>query len=587
AEATYVPPPVRDHAASDAGEVGVVGRSENGTPSATSMTDATPSTDVQTHNNASGNDGITSMADSDGVSASDIAAMPPTDAPTGSEPTAGIADPARPTDNKDADQASPPEPGGNDMPRRGVPAATDGTAREADSASPGQTNAGFTTNATDTAGTPGASAEGPAAAADRTGPDGVPAAEPTVQQVVSESAASDGEQAHRLDPAATTADGSLIPAAPSTPDGATSDLATPRAAVEQGTGAPESRDPDGTDAVERYRAEDLGPFVAFGTKTNHKLYEGPDGRWHAIGDEVGRGLHREGTGRLRDRNGYVTDDNKLPQKGIDAHAERGQPLDRMPVPTTADQLSNLAEVNAATLDRTEKQAAKNEIWANQVEPLVDSLEQVGLTVDRNTFAGAKFKDEFDRVERNLPRGVRAAAALAINDYAEASKNLVDASETVGVTGGRLAASLLYPGGQTITSSDGVKGVKETLDRTLYDDSGAPMLIIIEEKGAGSTLGVSKVSDPNNPGAKIVAQQCSPEYVHHLLENDATLAAALQSDPQLYRNVKVAIEGSKGGTVECLLVHTSADGAVNVAPYLLDPSRFRRETIRIPSDEGTV
>jgi hypothetical protein len=551
AEATYTPPPVRDHATSDADGAGVVGRSENGTPSAVLTTDAAIGTDVQTHNNATGNDGITSTADSDGVSAGGIGAMSATDAPTGAESTTDIADPARPGDSKDIDQASPPEPGDNTL-RHLIPAATDGTGREADSISPGQTHTGVTSDGVNPAGTPGVDAEGEAAAVDRTLPTGVLAAELATQEVVPESVPGDeGEQAHLLDPAATTADGSVTPAA------------------------------------ERYRAEDLGPFVAYGTKTNHKLYEGPDGRWHAIGDEVGRGLHREGTGRLRDRNGYVTDDNKLPPKGIDAHAERGHPLDQMPVPTTADQSANLAAVNAATLDRTEKQAAKNEIWVNQVEPLIDRLQQVGLTVDRNTFAGAKFKDEFDRVERNLPRNVRAAAALAINDYAEASKNLVDASETVGVTGGRFAASLLYPDGQTITSSDGTRGVKETLDRTLYDSSGTPTLIIMEEKGAGSTLGVSRVSDPYSPGATIIAQQCSPEYVHHLLENDATLAAALQGDSQLDRNVKAAIEGSSGGTVECLLVHTSADGAVNVVPYLLDPSRFRRETIRIPSDEGTL
>ena len=146
-------------------------------------------------------------------------------------------------------------------------------------------------------------------------------------------------------------------------------------------------------------------------------------------------------------------------------------------------------------------------------------------------------------------------------------------------------SLLYPNGRTITSSDGTRGSPETLDRTVYDESGTPTLIVIEEKGAGSSLGVRSVPDLNNEGARIKSQQCSPEYVRDLLEKDATLAAALQNDPQLNRKILSATDGSNGGDVKCLLVHTSAEGTVNVTPYILDPDRFQRTTIHMSSGEG--
>uniref|UniRef100_UPI001E4F72CF hypothetical protein n=1 Tax=Catenulispora pinisilvae TaxID=2705253 RepID=UPI001E4F72CF len=568
AESTFAPPPVRDLATPDASRADTGSRSENGSPSVEATTDA------PTHNDVSGNSDTNSLIDSTGTQAADTAATPATDTPAGHEPAADIAEPA-----------GTGAPGGDSPPRAEIPTTVDGTPGETNSASPEPTHAGVDSHGADPHGTLDIGADGTAAASDRDVLNDDPVVELTTGQVLTETALGD-EHARPLDPTATTADSSLTPAASSTLDTTAGDSATTGTAVDQNTGEHDNQDSGDTDGVERYRAEDLGAFVAHGTATNHALYEGPDGRWHAVGDAVGQGLHREGTGRLRDARGYVTDDNKLPPKGIDAHAERGQSLDQMPAPTSPDQLADLEAVRAATLARAEKQDTKNEIWDNQVKPLIDSLEQAGLTIDRNTFGSANFKDELREAVPNLPRNLRNAAVTAAADYAQASQALVDASETLGVAGGRFIGSLLHPDGQTITSSDGTRGVKGTFDRTIYDGSATPMLIIIEEKGAGSTLGVSKVDDPNNSGPKIIAQQCSPEYVHHLLQNDDSLAAALQADPQLYYNVQSTIEGSNGGAVKCLLVHTSADGTVNVVPHLLDPGRFRRDTIRIPSDEGT-
>jgi len=578
AEATYTPPPVRDLAAPVASPANTVGHSENGTPT------AGPITDAQTYDDAGDHSDTTSVIDFGGSHAADVFATPATDAPTGSGPAAGVADPTRTGSNADTDQTSPAEPDGDTTPLPEAPTTIDGTTGEPDSTSE-QTHVGVDTDRAEPPETLDIGAEGTGAATNRDILNAVPVVELATEVVLSEPAAG-GEQAHLPDLTGTTVDNNLTPAALSSPETTASDSAATSTTVDQSTGGRDIQDSVGTDGVERYRAEDLGAFVAFGTATNHALYEGPDGRWHAVGDEVGPGLHREGTGRLRDARGYVTDDNKLPPKDIDAHAERGQPLDQIPTPTSPDQLADLASLRAATLNRAEKQATKNEVWVNQVEPLIDSLKQAGLTVDRNTFGSANFKDELREAVPNLPRNVRNAVVAAAADYAQASQGLVDASETLGVAGGKFVASLLHPDGQTITSSDGTRGVKGTFDRTIYDGSGTPMLIIIEEKGAGSTLGVSKVDDPNNPGPKIIAQQCSPEYVHHLLQGDDSLAGALQGDPQLYRDVQSTIEGSNGGDVECLLVHTSADGTVSVVPYLLDPSRFRRDTIRIPSNEGT-
>jgi hypothetical protein len=359
-------------------------------------------------------------------------------------------------------------------------------------------------------------------------------------------------------------------------------------AVERSTGGdlPAGQDASDADAVQRYKAEDLGAFVAVGTQINHALYEGPDGQWHAEGDVIGDNSRRDKTGRLRDATGYVQDNNKLPAKDI-AQAEPGQPFDKMPVPSDADQLAQLEALRNATLDRAQKVDAKNEVWDSQVEPLADLLREAGLPVDRSTFGSEKFMVLLEDVMPDLPRTVQVAATAAATDYEEASRGLVEASETLGIAGGKFAMSLLHPNGQTITSSDGTRGSPSTLDRTVYDKIDAPTLIIVEEKGAGSSLGVRLVADRNSPGTSIKAQQCSPEYVHDLLEKDAILAAALRSDPQLCQNVQSAIKGSNGGDVECLLVHTSAEGVVKVVPYILDAQRFQRETIQVPLGEGAT
>ncbi len=495
AEATYAPPPVPDVATPDTGLADTVSRSENGSRSVEATTDA------QTHNDVGGNSDANGVIDSTGTQTADVAATLVTDAPAGLGSAAGIADPAGTGEYTDTEQTALPAPGGNSAARAEIPTTIDGTPGEANSASPEPAHAGVDSDGADPSRALETSADGTAAASDRDVlNDDVPVAELTTGEVLTEPAPG-GEHARPLDPTATTGGSSRTPAASSTPDTIVSDPATTGTAVDQDTGGRDSQDSGETDGVERYRAEDLGAFVAHGTATNHALYEGPDGRWHAVGDAVGHSLHREGTGRLRDARGYVTDDNKLPPKGIDAHAERGQPFDQMPVPTSPDQLADLSAVRAATLDRAEKQGAKNEIWDNQVKPLIDGLEQAGLTIDRNTFGSANFKDELREAVPNLPRNVRNAAVAAAADYAQASQGLVEASEALGVAGGRFVASLLHPDGQTITSSDGTRGVKGTFDRTIYDGSDTPMLIIIEEKGAGFDAGGEQSRRPEHPWTK--------------------------------------------------------------------------------------
>jgi hypothetical protein len=574
AEATYIPPPVHDLGAQGADRAGTGGRSESDTP-ATSTSDAA----IHAHNDAVGDTGA---AESPGAHAVDNAAMPGTAATTGLQPISDTVIVA-PTDrNNGAGQNAVPESGDSNARWSEGPDLTGSTPCEIGTASPEplHENAGNSDRPADGLDTTGGA--GATTGPGRETPNEFLAAG-QVSDAVPQALASGDTEAGTLsghDSIGSSVDGRSTASQPH-------DSEASGSGMDQSTdgGLPGGQDAGDTDRVQRYSAADLGARVGTGSDTNHTLYEGPDGKWHAIGDEVGRGLHRDKTGRLRDAKGYVNDDNKLPSKDIDAHAERGQPLDRMPVPTDPDQLAQVAALDAATRDRTEKQAAKAEIWATQVEPLADTLRQAGLSVDRNTFASTNFRYEFTRVAPTLPRDVRTAATRAVKEYARASRDLVEASETLGVAGGKLAASLLYPKGQTITSSDGTRGVKDTFDRTVYDGSTAPMLIIIEEKGAGSTLGVRRVPDLDNPGERIIAQQCSPEYVHDLLKNDATMAATLQADPQLYRDVQDTIQGSNGGAVECLLVHTSADSVVNVVPYLLDPRRFQREAIQMPSDEG--
>lgn len=596
AEATYIPPPVRDLGAQGADQTSTVGRGENDTQSAASTTDAAIHTDTQDHNDAGGSGGDTGVAQSPGARPADDAAPPGTAAATGSLPTTDTVVAAPLDGNSGVDQTVVPDLGDSDTIWSEGPDPTNATPRENGTVLPGQqhASAGSSDRPADGMGATGMlmpDAAGTTATSGLDTQNGLPAGEPVSDTAIRALTSGDTEAEPPPEPVSTGAsvDGSSTASEPSTPDTGSHDSVASGTAVDQSTGSELSAGQDAGDAdtVQRYSSADLGALVGIGSDTNHALYEGPDGKRHAVGDEIGRGLHRDKTGRLRDAKGYVNDDNKLPSKDIDAHAERGQSLDRMPVPTDSDQVDQIAALHAATLDRTEKLAAKNEIWVNQVEPLIDTLQEAGLTIDRNTFASAKFRDDLDDAAPSLPRNVLVATRVAAADYALASRGLVEASETLGTVGGKVASSLLYPDGHTITSSDGTRGVKETLDRTLYDGSGVPTLIIVEEKGGGSTLGVARVSDPNNPGEKIIAQQCSPEYVHHLLENDATLAAALHADPQLYQNVQLAIDGSSGGIVECLLVHTSAEGVVNVVPCRLDPSRFRRGTIRIPPNEGTL
>lgn len=575
AEATYIPPPVHDLASHDANSVG---RNDDATSPVGSTTDATVKTDARTPNDVGGSDGSTNVADL---------------IPTSPEPITETAVRARTAGDVDGGQAPPPDLS-DDMSGHNVSTVIDAVAVGVDSTwSAGALDgtSDHAQNETMANGVSDPANSGTDADSDRAALSNSTAAGTTADHT-NPTAAPGGNEADHTHRAASPGGSEASPAAatPSVPDTPQTDPRAPSAAVDQITGETSSGIPDSgeTDAVQRYSLEDLGAFVAYGAETNHALYEGPDGLLHAVGDEVGRGLRRDKAGRLRDATRYVNDDNKLAPNGIDALAVPGPPVDRMPAPATPHQIDQREVLHVAALERAEMAAAKADVWANQVEPLVERLTEAGLSIDRNTFGSNKFMDRLtDAAEQGLPRDLRVATVAAAKNYQQASANLVEASEALGTAGGSFAVSLFYPDGQTITSSDGIRGSPDTFDRTVYDESQIPTLIIIEEKGAGSSLGVRMVDNPNNPGERIRSQQNSPEYVHDLLEKDATLAAALHADPPLYEAVRSVVEGSNGGAVECLLVHTSAEGVVNVTPYLLDADRFRRDTIQLPAGEGNT
>ncbi len=332
---------------------------------------------------------------------------------------------------------------------------------------------------------------------------------------------------------------------------------------------------------QRWAAEDLTPTGTRGTIIIGELFRDANGDMHFVGDRVD--TWRDATGRLRGDTGFVLDDNKPPPVGVQAVAERAG--ESRIIPSDGSEPTAVA-LRQAVVDREVAAAAKEAVWRDEVEPVADALRNAGVTVDRNTFGSKAFSQTLDHATAGgLTELDRIRAGDAAAAYTAASVDLVRASERLGVAGGDHAIGKEFPNNRLVSGGDYAPGTSGNLDRIAFDDSGTPVLLVVEEKGVGAVRETRNVPDPANPTSIIKAEQCSPEYVRELLMIDPKLAQALREDPALGIAMQQAVAN---GQVRCFLVHTSARGVVTLTEYRLDPGRLHPESIQLitPEEGGT-
>ncbi|MEU8078820.1 toxin glutamine deamidase domain-containing protein [Catellatospora citrea] len=327
--------------------------------------------------------------------------------------------------------------------------------------------------------------------------------------------------------------------------------------------------------VPRYTRDDLTPTGQMDGRTQRReLMRGDDGFDHFPGDPVG--THRNDYGQLLDEdNHYYTDDNKLPPEGV-----AGSDLPNavaLPVDTTTEAGAAFA-AGVTAHQQTSKQ--KETIWTTQVAPLIPQITAAGFTVDRNTFGSENQNtDEFRRAMTEvLSPAEMIALRQALADYQDICRQLVRASERLGLLAGDYVTEQLYQGSTLVTGGVDEPGRPATFDRVLVSAGDPPVVVIIEEKGAGAELGTRWVPDPANPtGPMINSQQTSPEYVRGVLAIDVYLQPVMEGNPDLARTMHGLLTA---GQLECLVVRGRPDGRIMVQTATLDPDRLRADSIRL-------
>ncbi|GAA4599535.1 hypothetical protein BJY16_003111 [Actinoplanes octamycinicus] len=354
-------------------------------------------------------------------------------------------------------------------------------------------------------------------------------------------------------------------------------LHEPDPRAEHDVAAPRPGDPPGT---HRYSRTELTPTGRKDTTYGQELQRGPDKKNHFPGDR--EGTFRGKDGRARDRTGFITDDNPPKPAGMHQRAvsKGGEGWTHDPTPDTQLErdISTLAGERGVNVER------RQILWEEKLQPLVPELAKHNLTLDR-----AKISEEMVKNLVADARGKLSGAQLrvlkaAATEYAALGKELSPLTERLGTAGGDLVTDRLFHGARQLTGSvEGEIGTPNNIDRILlYDDpQHGPSLIAIEEKGGNSNLEPRWVENPLNPGgSKIYVQQCTPEYLRHMLENDVKLKAELEKHPELRPVLQRIIDSERVGSLRYLKVHVAENGRVTATEYLLDHDRLQPETIRL-------
>jgi hypothetical protein len=330
--------------------------------------------------------------------------------------------------------------------------------------------------------------------------------------------------------------------------------------------------------VPRWSSDALTPTGKRDTTYGRELLAESDGAYHYAGDRIE--TFRDERGRLHDKTGaYTKDDNAPATKDIQA---RAQP-DIASIRTySADGDSPAdAAVRDCVHARRQVAEARDDLWNERLAPIADTLEAQGIHVNAVTLSDNR-NDEL--IRESLPHLTRADRLVLFTEgrqYAEMTDQLGRASEQLGKAGGALVAEREFSSARLLTGGDGDRGTPHNTDRVLYHDEASGTLIAMEEKGVGGRLTSRLVEDPARPdGEKVRAEQCSPEYVRHMLQHDTKLTAALLSDQELRARIQHTVNGAEPGTVRTVLISTSATGVVTATDYILDETRLGRATITL-------
>ncbi|GIF04473.1 hypothetical protein Asi03nite_20110 [Actinoplanes siamensis] len=345
---------------------------------------------------------------------------------------------------------------------------------------------------------------------------------------------------------------------------------------------PEPR-PGETAPVRRYTESQLSWDGRRDTTYGQKLLRGPDGKDHFPGDRVG--TRRGADGRLRDAQTYVRDDNPPPRADLDARAVRASAEHRW---DTSGEAATDRAVRDAVAHRDGIRGRMDALWDGHLEPILRVLSGHGIDLTRPALGRASLDAALAEGRRFLTREQRLELRARGREFIKLDDQLHQASERLGAAGGDLVRERRFPGARQLTGSvEGERGTPDNVDRwLLYDDPDhGPVLVAFEEKGAGSGLNARWVEDPADPGgANIRAEQCSPEYLRHMLQNDVKLRALLEDRPELRPVLRGIVGSERLGSLRYLLVHTGVTGHVTATDYLLAHDRLRPGSIRLAGEK---
>ncbi|GHJ43973.1 hypothetical protein Cs7R123_13150 [Catellatospora sp. TT07R-123] len=327
--------------------------------------------------------------------------------------------------------------------------------------------------------------------------------------------------------------------------------------------------------VPRFQAADLQGTGQYDSMTQRReLMRGADGYDHFPGDR--HGTYRLATGQLQNivGGGFAYDDNKLPPPGV-----VGAVLPA-PTPVTVDPATpEGARLTAEAAANRQLQLDKDNLWTSRIAALLPAIQAAGFDPDRNDFgAESQNTEQFRATMEGRLSDVEYAELLAtMAEYRALSDDLVRSSERLGLFAGDYLTEHVYNGSRLVTGGVDERGRPDNFDRILVE-AGDVGILILEEKGAGASLGTRWVPNPDRPtGPKIKSQQTSPEYVHGVLEIDYKLAEQLAADPELARQMQ---ELAEAGKIRCIVVRGKDDGTITIQEAVLDPDRLKADKIRL-------
>ncbi|GAA4059380.1 hypothetical protein [Actinomadura miaoliensis] len=373
------------------------------------------------------------------------------------------------------------------------------------------------------------------------------------------------------------------------PSGEKPDNSASGQSPEEGTG----RKPDTENNEAAGNSEDLPRRDTSQEPLPKGMYIGEDGRLHKPGDAEGEywtadgRLHYEGdppgsfrqedTRRLHDRNGNFLPDPRS-KDHLDFLAQKGDKQGYTPTPEAAARIEELVakrtpvEKNRANLNSEirkllgiKKFGDKNEFGIDDIHDLSEKkLEK-------------KIDELLERVQNDphlsMEQKQQQLAKLdqlrdLADDYNKEGKVLQRLSERLGMVG---AEDFAGRRGVKLTPLFDGPGRSGTLDVVSVEENRLK-LVVVEGKGAGSTLGESKV------GGGKKAEQGSPEYLEWLLGRDPDLRKALENNPELRARLQAALDEGKL-EVEYHLVHVDKHGKATTLEFDLSrdgrPLKIRR------------